>query len=205
MSTADLDALIVEHLADIDAAVKRLSAFEPDVFRALDQAAKEWAKNLGWSGEFDCWADDLWLAPPTWKKSADESEEWTGWFAFEAGAGDNQKQAPGEDHFSLTRLCQVGVGKYGFRFKTEVVTGKKWKRFIRDRLERFRKTTFAPDLDTALFMEFKIDHLELAKAIAEEDIDAALGEFRQALDRLASALPSFDRLISDLRTEEATS
>jgi hypothetical protein len=52
MALPELDKLIVEHLADIDATAKRLWEIETQVFAAISAAANAWAKKEGWVGEF---------------------------------------------------------------------------------------------------------------------------------------------------------
>lgn len=125
MPSRELDKLIVDHLADIDAAAMALSALEAEVFSAIDGAASAWANERAWIGEFSYLDHGLWLAPQKWclPGSKPANDSLLGYFQLEVGAGDTENSQRGEDYFYLTRLCRVGKGEIGFNFD-RILSGK---------------------------------------------------------------------------------
>jgi hypothetical protein len=92
----ELDALILEHLSDIDAAAKRLNEVEERVFGAMDAAASEWAKEHGWAGVFEYRDNEMWLAPPDWRKpdTPEDEDRFSAWFQLELAPGTPASSKP---------------------------------------------------------------------------------------------------------------
>ncbi len=116
MSSPELDALIVEHLADLDRAAEGIEDIETRIFTAFGARAGVWAKSQGWSSDFDYpeggwdnWVN--WLAPAEWRTTdtAVEGEKFDGKFQFDGVTAR-------KDRFVLTSLCGAGVDHLGFWF-----------------------------------------------------------------------------------------
>jgi hypothetical protein len=201
MSSPDLDGLIIDHLCDIDASVKRLVELQGEVFQAVMDEAAEWARKSGWAGKFDYLGEEgCWLAPPDWRVpgSMQEDDDFSAYFQMELGAGDTDNEEPNEDHFYLTRLCGEGVGQIGFRFRQSVLTSKvKWKRCLKDQVELVTgKTAFLIDTEPSFFLAVKLDTKQLAFAVRDEDINVALDPFRKALEQLDASKKTFDKVLA---------
>lgn len=211
MVLPELDGLIVEHLADIDRAAARIDGIQTVVFTAMGERAEEWARRQGWVSDFSYpkggWDDwEAWVAPPEWRTAdtAADGDEFDAWFTLGVGAGDTEEGNEGEDWFYLTRLCRMGVGEIGLRFKPDgIARPRQWKKAFPRLAELVSGTGFVADREPSLFLPFAIDPGDLATALRDEDPDAALGSFEAALDALLKAKPAFDRVVQQLRAPEA--
>ncbi|HEY1933475.1 MAG TPA: hypothetical protein VGG99_15795 [Acetobacteraceae bacterium] len=201
MAVSELDKLIVEHLADIDAAVKRLEALQAEVFGALDSAATDWARKNGWAGKFDYLESGLWFAPPEWRVSGTEEDEmkFQARFEMEVGAGDSQSYKPEEDYFYLTRLCRAGSGQIGFRFKQELITKGQWKRRFKELTYLAEKTAFVADSVPSFFLPFQVEGAKLAESIQEEAVEMALTHFENTLTQIIEARSEFDAVVAAIK------
>jgi hypothetical protein len=211
MSSPELDALIIEHLADLDRAAKRISLIEHALFSAMNARAEGWAKRKGWTGKFKIpenggWDDwDIWLAPTEWGNAADESDaDFDFCFAPEVGAGDTEGGKAGEAWNYVTRLCGLEGGQIGFRFvKPSAIGKRKWQGIVDQYRGPISSTRFILDSEPSFFLGFRIDPAALAAALRDDDPNAALGPFEAALDALFEARPVFDRLVEQLRAEKS--
>jgi hypothetical protein len=167
MASPELDKLIVEHLGDIDAAVKRLDALEKEIFGEIDAAAASWAEKKGWVGKFDYIADELWLAPPEWRTLGEEDDEdFQARFQMELGTGDTAEGRPEEDYFYITRLCRLGSGEIGFRFKQKIITKGQWRKRFKDLTRLAEKTAFVVDTEPSFFLPVRLEGTKLAVKFA---------------------------------------
>jgi len=92
MGSREIDALIIRHLADIEAAGRRGFELDTEVFKVLGKTAEKWANKVNWQGNFDIEGDGFWLNPPDWKlsgKTEEDDESWLGYFDFDVGADDD--------------------------------------------------------------------------------------------------------------------
>lgn len=212
MSSPDLDALIVEHLADLDQVGARINAIEAEVFTAMGDRAKGWAERNGWRGNFEYSAEGgwdqwkLWIASPDWRTvdTIIEDDEFDIWLELSVGNGDTDSRAIGEDWFHLTRLCQAGAGQIGFWLgHTSLVKPRKWKQIlpeIRGMLSDPAFTIITIQNEASFYLPFKIPQHALAAALRDEDPDAALDPFEGAFETLLRAKPQFDRVLQYLRS-----
>lgn len=210
MTSPELDALIVEHLADLDRSAARIEGIQRTVFSAMGRKAEDWAKKHGWANDFrypeggwDEWENRV--APEDWRVpgSASEDDRFFAWFELAVGAGDTETGKDGEDWFYLTRLCRAGVGQLGLVFRQEgLVKPRQWKQAFHgpERLvDMVSGTRFIADARPSFFLPFASDATSLAAALRDEDPEAALSFFDTALDALLAAKPAFDRVIARLK------
>lgn len=207
MSTDDLDALIVQNLRDLDAAVKRLDfEIQPRVAKTINGIASNWAKQNKWIGGYDWWEEEdgdgeLWVAPPEWR-----SENNKPGFYLDCGQGDNYGDNPSEDCFWLTRFCRSGNGLICLRwYDFQNLNAKKpeWKKFIKSYVTKIERVGFSYEDRTALFSSAPIivNAEELARSIVDDTLDQAFKPFHKALDNLIAAKPAFDEMIRAARKE----
>jgi hypothetical protein len=205
VSSPELDALIVEHLADLDRAAEGIADIEKRIFTAFGARAGAWAKSQGWSSDFDYpeggwdnWVN--WLAPAEWRTTdtAVEDEKFDGKFQFDGVTAR-------KDRFVLTSLCGAGVDHLGFWFvRPEFIRVRKWKQAFPRLAELVKNTGFVwQDDELCFFRPVTIQPANLAQALLEEDIDAALGPFDAALESLLHARPAFDEVLRSLRVAES--
>lgn len=188
----ELDLLIVKHLADMDGAAKRLDNLERRVFPALDRLMEELADAAGWDGKFDWWGkEELWLAPSTWARS---DEQWRGHFEFGFGEGDTGEGSGNEDYFYLTRLCRVGRGQLGFRFKSDVLQAKLRLR-TREAVPFLRGTPFAADQDGWWFMPVAVPLERMIEALSADDLERGLEPVRERIAELIHCAPAFEKFL----------
>lgn len=215
MSSPELDALIVEHLVDLDRASKRIHAIEHRVFSAMNARAEQWMKRHDWIGEFAIpdnggWDDwDAWLAPAQWKQPDGKSDATSDCrFVLGVGAGDTEDGKAGEPWHYATRLCGLEDGQIGFRFggpsaissgRPGISRKRRWQGIVDSCRDAISSTKFIVDSEPSFFLGFRIDPAALATALRDDDPDAALDPFTAALDALLEAQPAFDRLVEHLR------
>jgi hypothetical protein len=200
----ELDALVIRNLDYIDAAAYRLyQEIEPRICKVINDITKKWADTKSWSGEFDWWKGELWVAPADWQTD----DGWLARFFLDGGPEDEFDYLPEEDMFWLTRLCQKGQGRLGFRWNHSVglgATNSKWKRFIRnhaDCVEAIGKKSFEAEDSGLFFTEVKVDASKLAEAVQEGSFETALQPLQAALDRLGASKTQFDTLLKLAKKE----
>ena len=206
MPSPELDGLIVEHLAEIDRAAARINDIESAVFTAMGNRAERWAEKHEWVADFSFpksgWSYwESWVAPPGWRTAgtASNGNDFDARFVLEVGAGDTGEGLDGEDWHYLTRLCGVGIGQVGLRFKVAGVKPRVWKKTFPSLAEFVSETGFIADTVPSFFLPFAIEPGELAKALRDEDPDAALGPFESALNKLLTSKKAFDSVVQQLR------
>ena len=200
----ELDALVIRNLDNLDAAAHRLfHEIEPRVRKVINEITEKWAKANNWSGEFDWWEKELWIAPTNWQTD----DGWLGRFFLDGGPEEEFKDLPEEDVFWLTRLCQKGRGVLGFRWHHSDglgATNSKWKRFIRNQaacVGAIGKKGFVPEDSGLFFTEIKVDASKLADAVQEGNFESALQPLQAALDKLGATKSQFDTLLKRAEKE----
>lgn len=203
----ELDAFIVRHIKDFNIAAKRME-FEIAalVAQAINGIAADWAMRQRWDGVFE-WhggSDTLWFAPREWKVPGSEDDAYYLWFQLDAAAVDDFKVGMEYDYNWLVRLTGVGTGRLGFhcRVDTSQFGKSNWKRFVAGRLDWILAGGFAfQEKSGDFFLPVKVDHIELADAIADDDVEAAMEPVRAALALVKELRPEFDRLLKAAKKE----
>jgi hypothetical protein len=196
----NLDALIVRNLRDLEAATHRFFHHtETRVAKAIDEMVEVWSKTNGWKGQFDWKEEGLWVAPQRWMSDSSDEGDRLAYFELDAGLGDDFDYNENEDVFWLTRLCQQGRGKIGFRWRYGTALGiskPKWKKLIQSddgkRAERIYKLGFEPEDSGLFFTQIKVETEQLAVGFIEGSLEKALQPIQLGLDRLLTSIPEFD-------------
>lgn len=211
MPSPELDGLIIDHLFDIDASVKRLVELQREIFQVMMDKTRDWAEKEDWLGSYDYIEGGCWVAPHNWRMPDAEPdrepdrEDFKAFFEMELGAGDTEEGKPDEDHFYLTRLCGAGSGQIGFRFMQRMMRKVAWKNRLRDQAPTISRTAFLTDIVPSFFLPFRVDATELAAAARQEEIEDALTPFVRALQQLVDSKLAFDKVLATMKTEKSTS
>lgn len=184
MSTAELDATVIEHIEDIDTANRRIEKIEEALFAGLNSTAAAWAAEFGWRGKFSMEKDELWVAPSEWGADGDQHPYFKLWF------GPDEERAG--THSWLGLFCGLDDGSAVWRFEPAVKAAVR-KRLFADFGPSVRETSqFNFDADSRFYVPIVLGRAELASAVRDGNLGSALGPFRQSLGRLAAAKSAFD-------------
>jgi len=203
MADADLDGLIIDNLADLDAAVLRIwFNLEPAISEAMGEVIGEFRRETGWDGDKEInWDDDgCWLAPNDWLAAADGAgKPYKCEFTLDYGLGDSGDQEEGQDVFWLTRMLGISDGRLGFRWSRNNVKKRPWRRLVGEQsneVRALRAKGFEYEEDEGSFyLPVKILQAELAAAVKDETPKSALEPLRGKLMALLDAKPEFDALL----------
>lgn len=200
METSSLDRIIVERIADLDAATNRMWQIQAKVAEAIDETKRKWAEDNAWSCCDRSWAEE-WecsVYKPEWHSTGDE---WKGWFQLDWRHGYDGPGVVGTEAFWLTRLCNEGSSTLGFRFFQEVAGKPSWKQFLRQKSEWLQGTRFIFDDAPSFFLPFSIDTAALATAVEEEDYSSCLEPMIIALDHVRDNVERFEELLAHFSEE----
>lgn len=196
MDQFELDALLVRHIADLDDGVRRLTQIERAVGDEIDSLAAKWGGDNDWVVD-QGWNDaSCSVMPRAWRRGEDD---WPAYFTLDYGSGDPGAQQPGGDYFWLTRLCNAGSGKFGFRFVQDEFGKREWRKFISERTDVMVDTKFILDDDPSFFLPFCVQAEALSAAVENDDIKGALGPMKEALDHIAEHVAKFEALLTAMR------
>ena len=136
MPFSELDAVIVENIADLQRANDRIDELDVEVFEVIDSISRDWAARNSWIGTFR-YAEDalLWLAPANWGIDPDGDEEIAARVKIElAFSLDHPGWNDGQDYF-IAGLCGIEGFALGLRLEpTWKIFGRglrPWKRAAR--------------------------------------------------------------------------
>lgn len=189
MDTSQLDALIVEHLADLDAAANQVIRIEERIWKAMGDLMKEHSEENGWRGSFDKDDDVLWLAPPEWVIEGEE----IAWFTLDLGPAD-QDNRESDLYFDLSRLCGLGEGSLSFWFRLNA--GKRqWKPVAKALAENVADLGFSMTDSATFHMDCTPSQSAMAQALSDDDFEQALKPLSLALDRLPASVPAFTTML----------
>lgn len=197
MSDTDLDVLIIQRIADLDDAAKRLTRLEERMGRAMCAVAEAWVEERGWVGSYK-WSHDLSVAPPHWRP---EEYAWRAWFSLHLAHGDSGDGIGDEDYFKMTRLLGKGQRTYALRFDQSEYSKSIIKRVSRRMISNFTEKGFLLDEGGSFVLQFTIDAEELVDAIRGGDLRDGLKGYQEALSFLPEAIEHFDDLLAHAAQE----
>lgn len=193
MDTSQLDALIVEHLADLDAAASHVHQVEERIWAKMGETIETWAKGSDWKGSFDRDVDGLWLAPPEW---ASEGEE-VAWFELDSGPAD-QDGRESDLYFDLSRICGLGEGSVALWLRHKAGP-KVWKPIAKANAGNVTGTGFSMNDYAKFYMDCTPAQAEMVQALADADFEQALQPLVQALARLPASVPAFTAMLQQAK------
>jgi hypothetical protein len=210
MSEQEMDALIVRHIDDLEAATKRLKeSIQVEVGAAIDKIIKKWAEENKWFAKLGFNESGAWVAEESWRMPDTEqsADKFFGSFYIHVNDAGITKDGNWNSEFWLTQLCGCGPGAAGFRWsyasKEIGATKGDWKRFLREKDFPQKLAKFGFDYEEKFgdfFIRFStINNQTLATAIEGENIEDALEPVRAALKTIEKAFPQFNDLLQSAR------
>lgn len=174
--SAELDALIIRSLPELNDAATRLDVLSQDVLREIDIEIEAWIARNDWKGESEFYSDDrrTWLAPASWMVPNDPNDNTYLYFILDVTAADT------ESYWHVASLCGSGQQRIGFWLSYDVVKKPTFNRLWRE----LKNTAGLPLLDSEFFLPIILDRDALATAVESDAIGDALQPLRDALDRL---------------------
>lgn len=154
-------------------------------------------KQFGWEGEQD--EEDIgsnWIAPAEWIDPGSNKKAFNLRIKFGA-------TGPADDiHYWLSHFCGVAGTGVGV-FLDAGLSSTKLKALIR-REEQLPKDLLEQGLrfdvhNDAYVMHVRIDRDALAQGFADEDIEAVLAPFSEALEKIHSARATLDQFVEAIR------
>ena len=200
--TSELNALIVRHIADLEAALTQAkSQIDGQLERAAAKIIEEKRREFGWAGDFNrTLEEEQWFAPEEWRTADKSDNSFDLFFILHTRNGL-------EDSASETWLSYfVGVNgcELAFLVESNALKTSRWKTFLREQensIATLRDFGFACDLKRGhLALPIAFDQEAIAEAFENEDVKEALAPMGDALDRIAEAKPVFDEILGQLRT-----
>jgi hypothetical protein len=203
MSQAELNALIVTNIADLDAAARQLGRLEAEVGDALDELVTRLSRERGWDSYAEWNDDEIWVAPRDWRNpgsSTDEDHKCE--FSFDV-SDPIQAEA---DSFWLTQFVGKGYAQLGFRWSRNDITKARWRKAVSqhtDLIADIRGLGFGyGEKDGSFFLPLVIDPTQLSAALAEESPEQALQQpLADAFAVLDRAKSLFDSLLERVSVE----
>jgi hypothetical protein len=199
MAQPELDRLIINNLADLDAAAKHVNdELQPSVSAALDQILETFINQVEWAGAAD-WSKKLdWLAHNDWRKMGDQIGND---FKCRFVLVEQTAKTAGYDHFWLTMLLGIGCQCAGLRWtRNDVMNLKDWKLALGQQqaaIANLRARGFEYEqAKGSFFLPVRIDQSTLAQAVADESPGLALTPFVDALQICIDAKSDFDTLLA---------
>ncbi len=185
MPDSETSALLIDNLADLEAAIEVMSKLDEEIMTSFGRLTERWAKAEAWQCGIDHEGDDFYVAPDHWRSG----EDWRAWFAFELD------ESAGEDQFYTTGL--TGQGKQSARFvlHQEVANLPPWRKLLTQHGHRLSGTALLVDKNS-VWLPFTVSAVDLAKTLRDEGRpDKALKALTSVLDQLKAAVPVVDELL----------
>jgi hypothetical protein len=198
MAQPELDRLIINNLADLDAAAKYVEdKLVPSVDSALGKLLEVFIREAKWAGEPNN-VKSTWMAPEDWRKRVDHvGNDFECHFVIDL----RSKTGAEYDRFWLTQLLGIGFQNLGLRWKrNDVMNKKRWKIAVgqqQDIIARLQARRFEYEqADASFFLPVRVDQGALAQAVADESPELALAPYNDALQTCVDAKPDFDALLA---------
>lgn len=202
MSQAELNALIVANIQDLDGAAHHLDqVLQHSIAEAIDERLEDLIKQAAWHGEPGWNEETAWLAPKAWHRPEQGEDEYSAYFEFDV----DNKKLDARDAYRLTQLVGKAHARVGFRWVQQPMKDALWKKVAgtsTTEIQELRGLGFEyRERDGTFFLPVVVDAEKLASALADEDLPAALDAVAKAFDVMQASVRAFDRLLSKLVVE----
>lgn len=185
MDSVELDRLIIENLADLDAAAKRIEEIGSRIEAHLTEHVGQCAVARGWQhGNED---GLLWIAPPLWahEGSADT------FFSFGWGPNDTGEGSGHEAYFDLSRYCGAAGAQFCLWFESGMKL-RAWKLLV-PKIEEV--PGFLLSDDPYYYTPCTLDPKLVALGLEDDDLTTAFGPVTRVLELAFQAEPKLTRLL----------
>jgi hypothetical protein len=202
MANAKTNALIIRHIADLDAAVRQLEEhIVPLLEKTIKDIVQEWAEKNSWVLDWSDWnIKDPFIYPPEWQRMGEAGEKPRYMAQFKFSQKASNFDALGGESYWTAMLCGFG-GSVGFWWdfdRAELGLNKKRaKAVLAEFVEKLQQAGFIYDeADNQFFIPFEIKPEILAQAIEEDAPEEALAPLiNAALDRCRAAKTMFEKIL----------
>lgn len=177
MDNPDLDRLIVENIADLDASARRIEAMAERVWEAQAETLKAWCTEKGWLGDLDP-TEDLSVWPSYWAVDGKPQA------FFRLGYGENDDDLAHQ--FDLTRLVGAAGGRVCLWLEYAGLRNP-WKATVRPRAEALQEHDFLMTPYANFYTDCTPTVAEMADGFEQGDFSAPMSRVRRALDRAKAA------------------
>jgi hypothetical protein len=191
----ELDALIVEHIADLEEAHRRIeNVIDPRLLDEASSVLKKKADANGWVHELDR-NNVISVAPEKWiERGANGGiEHWFSWFALLSE--DTADDLEHDSHLADFLALEGGSTRKVLAFKQNPLAKRKWRALLESQteaLEDLRIVGFEVDeREGTIEWPVRLDPAKLQQGFREDDLDAALAPVEVAIDKAIEALPPF--------------
>ncbi|HEV2081811.1 MAG TPA: hypothetical protein VGR32_05075 [Brevundimonas sp.] len=199
MSQAELNALIVANIQDLDAAAHHLDqVLQHSIAEAIDERLEDLIKQAAWDGA-PGWNDgDAWVAPKAWHRPDHGADEYSAYFECDV----DDKKLDARDAYQLTQLVGKAHARRGFRWVQQPMGNAAWAKIAGKclaEIQELRSLGFEyREKDGTFFLPIVVDPDELASALADDDISRALGSVDRGFETMQTAVRVFNRLLTNL-------
>lgn len=187
--TGELDSLLINSLLDLDDAAKRIDSLGDQIWEQICDLIRAWAFDRLWKVEET--RDGIRLGPPAWFPR----DGATAWFYVDFGPDDSDQGGAGERYFYLSRYVGVGGGKLCIWLNQKVVSLKVWKTLAKTYAERMAPLGFSLSDDGSFYTDCTLNARDVASALAEHRLEAAMLPVQEALNRVAEASTLFIEML----------
>jgi hypothetical protein len=195
-----LDALIVKHIADLEAAKRRIDGdVDPRILQRASDLMKNWADTLGWVHKYFSETDgQIAVAPEEWikRKENKDIETWKVGFSL-------MTVKTGDGFASFSHLAEfLGLEGVSSRkaliFFQNVLKTREWRMLLSkrvDEIKALRDLGFDVDeREGSIKLSVRLDSSALQRGFEEDDLDQALAPIREALELARKAMLHFEAL-----------
>ena len=198
-----LDALIVKHIADLEAAKRRIDEnIDPRILQETSKSMKNWADQLGWVHEFFSKKDgQIQVASEEWiKRKNGEIDTWPVGFSL-ATVGAGGGLAP-HSHLAEFLELEGASNRKALFFFQNVLKPREWRALLNKRADVVRALSdlgFEVDVkEGSITLPVKLDSAALQRGFEEDNLDEALAPVAVALELASKAMPYFKNLASEI-------
>jgi len=196
---SDLDALIVKHIGDLEAARRRIDeVVDPRLLREVSVIMENWAAGLGWVHKFEDDEQSISVAPEDWiKRDKDGKINW--WFPwFELSSIDADGDLVSASHLAEFLALEDSSTCKALSFCQDVLGKKVWRNLLKKtakEMQALRDLGFeVDDREGLVNFPVRLDLEVLKTSFEENDFEEALAPVSAALDRVRQAMPHFQLL-----------
>jgi hypothetical protein len=194
-----LDALIVRHIADLEAAKRRIEEeVDPRLLREASLLMERRTDSLGWVHEFRPDLGSISVAPEKWiiRNESGNDHVWLAWFEFVSSDADGELVQAW--HLAEFLGLEGSSTRKALSFYQNVLKRREWKAILiknSNAVKALRELGFNIDeRDGSINIPVRLDSATLQRGFEENDLDNALKPVREALDLAIRAMPHFDVL-----------
>lgn len=175
--SAEVDALIIRSLSELNEAATRLAALSDEIGESIDAQIGDWITRHEWKGVAGRYSGgpSTYLGPQAWFLPDDPRDRAHLYFIFAPAIAD-------VDVAELVSLVGAGAERMGFWLAYDILKVSPFKKLWRAFLAE--NSDLPVDSKGQLFIPVKIDPEALAVAVIEQSINDALDPLRDALSRL---------------------